>query len=162
MIKPEHYWFGRDKQYPAEFTQQVRDNAAELLRRVNLLLGAAKKQGVAPGIDQMTGTAVAGPWRPASVNERTANSGKTSTHLTGEGIDLQDTKGRPLARWCLRNLALLEELGLWMEDPRWTAGKTQTDPWVHLQSRPPKSGRRVYVPSSAPPQSAPLPEQVVD
>lgn len=160
QITLSQYWFGRDKQFPADFTPEIQANAAELLRRVNLLLAMAEREGVEPGADQVTKTAVAGPWRPPAVNERTANAGKKSTHMTGEGVDLQDHQDRRLARWCLRNLVVLEALGLWMEDPRWTAGKNRDDPWVHLQSRAPGSGKRVYVPSTAPPQSPPLPEQL--
>lgn len=160
MITVEQYWFGRDKKYPADFTPAVQANGAETVRRVSLLLAAAAKDDVHPGIDQITKTEVAGPWRPAAENARTANAGKLSTHITGEGIDIQDKRDRQLARWCLRNLKVLEVLGLWMEDPQWTAGKNNDDPWVHLQTKPPGSGKRVYVPSSAPPQSGPLPEQM--
>lgn len=160
IITAEMYFFGRDKQYPKECTPQVRRNADTLLYRVNKLLVPAEKAGVVLGIDTMTGTCVAGPWRPQAINERTANAGLASTHLTGEGIDLQDNRKRTFARFCLKNLVLLQEVGLWMEDPRWTAGRNDDDPWVHLQNRPPRSGKRIFIPSSAPPQSGPLlPEQ---
>ena len=65
-------------------------------------------------------------------------------HLSGKGIDLRDGPGRPLARWCLRNLELLGELALWMEDPRWIAS------WVHLQAGQSPNGKRVFVPSNSP------------
>ena len=96
---------------------------------------------------------MASGWRPAAINDATANAAKLSKHLTGEGIDLRDTGTRDLARWCLRNLDALEEIGLWMEDPQWTPS------WVHLQIVPPNSHRRVYCPSSRPPLAARLPEQ---
>jgi hypothetical protein len=57
-----------------------------------------------------------------------------------------------------RRLGLVDELalvGLWLEDPRWCPD------WVHLQTRPPLSARRVFVPSMAPPKVAPLPEQLL-
>jgi len=85
------------------------------------------------------------------VNARTANAAKASTHLTGQGCDLQDHLDRRLAVWCLRNLYALESIGLWMEDPRWTGGTGNKDPWLHVQTRAPGSGRRVFAPSSAPP-----------
>jgi hypothetical protein len=97
------------------------------------------------------------------VNARTANAAEFSSHITAEGIDPQDHADRRIARWCLRNLNRLAEIGLWMEDPRWCVvldqhGK-EVDWWVHWQSRPPRSGRQVYIPNSNPPLAAALPEQ---
>lgn len=156
MITNEQYFMGRDAKYPAELTAEIRHNAGVLVGKVNTLLAMAETEGIVPGFDQVTGTHVASGWRPAGVNERTANAAKTSKHLTGQGVDLQDSAGRALARWCLRNLDALEDLGLWMEDPQWTGGR---DPWVHLQTVPPGSGKRVYVPSTAPALAAALVEQ---
>lgn len=161
MITRDMYFRGRDKSYAGEFTVEIARNASTLLERVNALLELAAAEGVTPGVDQVTLNAVASGWRPAGVNARTANAATASTHLLGLGIDIQDQHpGRPLARWCLRNLGQLERIGLWMEDPRWTGGKNNNDPWVHLQARPPRSGNRVYIPSSAPPGAPALPEQV--
>lgn len=156
MISYEDYLMGREKKYRHEITQDMEENAGMLLARVNLLISWAAADGVFPGIDSKTGTHVASGWRPTEINARTSNAGKASKHITMQGIDVQDTPDRTLARWCLRNLASLEEIGLWMEDPQWTGG---ADPWVHFQSVPPGSGRRVYVPSSAPPLAEKLPEQ---
>ena len=44
---------------------------------------------------------------------------------------------------------VLAEVGLWLEDPRWTFDP-KGDHWVHLQTVPPRSGNRVFVPSDAP------------
>lgn len=153
MITLTDYWMGRDKAYASSLTPEIRDNAVTTVHLVSALLAEAAADGVTPGIDEHTGTAVASGWRPPEVNARTSNAGAKSTHLTAEGCDLQDTKDRSLARWCLRNLRVLERLGLWMEDPRWTPD------WVHLQTRPPGSGKRVYIPSAKPPLAKPLPEQ---
>lgn len=154
MILLDQYWMGRDEEYPDDLTDEVRDNAGLLLERVNRLLESAAAKDVNPAIDATTGTFVASGWRPRTVNDSTRNSGKNSRHIVGLAIDLRDTvPERPLARWCLRNLDLLEEIGLWMEDPQWTPT------WVHLQAVPPGSGRRVYVPSTAPALAAALPEQ---
>lgn len=145
---------GRDQEHSADLTESVRNNAQFLLERVNRLLAKAAEANVEPDIDVRTGTAVASGWRPKTVNDRTANAGKSSRHITGSAIDLRDSQPeRTLARWCLRNLDLLDEIGLWMEDPQWTPT------WVHLQAVPPGSGRRVYVPSTAPALVAALPEQ---
>lgn len=62
-----------------------------------------------------------------------------SAHLTGEACDFHDTD-QQLARFCLENYDILEECGLYLEDPRFTPG------WVHLQTRKPKSGNRVFIP----------------
>jgi hypothetical protein len=141
------YWMGREVKYSRELTYDIIANAKVLLERVNTLLGRfADETGIE--IER-----VASGWRPKGINDATANAAATSRHLTGEGIDLRDTANRDLARWCLANLDALELIGLWMEDPQWTPT------WVHLQSRPPKSERRVYVPSTKPPLAAKLREQ---
>ncbi len=62
-----------------------------------------------------------------------------SKHLTGQAVDIQDIDGE-LAIWVKRNLALMEEIGLWMEDFSHTKG------WVHFQNASPKSGKRVFIP----------------
>lgn len=153
MLIATDYFMGRDLAYPQHLTDEIRSNAAELLGRVNLLLSWAVADQVRPASDARTGTAVASGWRPPAINEATSNAAAKSRHLTGEAIDLRDTGTRDLARWCLRNIDALEEIGLWMEDPQWTPT------WVHLQIVPPGSHRRVYCPSSKPPMVAKLPEQ---
>lgn len=70
----------------------------------------------------------------------TAAGGKVrSNHLTCQAIDLEDTD-RKLSVWCLLNLKLLEEVGVWMESP------SSTPTWIHWQCVPPKSGNRVFRP----------------
>lgn len=153
MLIPSDYFMGRDLAYPQRLTDEIRTNAAELLGRVNLLLTWALRDNVRPALDARTVSHVASGWRPPEINDATANAAKQSRHLTGEAIDLRDNGTRDLARWCLRNLDALEEIGLWMEDPQWTPT------WLHLQIVPPSSRRRVYCPSSKPPLVARLPEQ---
>lgn len=154
MISLDQYWMGRDSKYPADLTDEIRNNAQLLLARVNDVLARAAADHVEPGLNAQTGTPVASGWRPQAVNDATSNAGKSSKHITGHGIDIRDTvPGRTLARWCLLHKAVLEEVELWMEDPRWTPT------WVHLQSIAPGSGNRVFVPSNAPALAAPLPEQ---
>lgn len=153
MIILADYWMGRDAKYPAQLTDAITDNARELLGRVNLLLSWAIADHVQPALDRTTGTHVASGWRPPAINDATSNAAHASRHLTGEALDLRDTGTRDLARWCLRNLDALEEIGLWMEDPQWTPS------WVHLQIVPPGSRRRVYCPSTKPALAVKLPEQ---
>jgi hypothetical protein len=159
VIKLADYWMGRDERYPEALTAEIIANAARLVVQVGIFLEVAVREGVPIGLDEKTGTPIASGWRPPAVNDRTSNAAAKSAHITGEGIDLQDLvdQGRPLARFaliCARPGGLLEELGLYMERPQWT------DDWVHLQIRAPRSGRRVYVPSSASPRVAALPEEV--
>jgi hypothetical protein len=153
MLIATDYFMGRDRAYPQHLTDEIRTNAAELLGRVNLLLTWALRDNVRPAIDQRTISHVASGWRPPEINDATANAAKQSRHLTGEAIDLRDNGNRDLARWCLKSIDALEEIGLWMEDPQWTPS------WVHLQIVPPGSRRRVYCPSSKPALVARLPEQ---
>jgi hypothetical protein len=114
------------------------------------------EEGIEPAIDRFTLTPVASGWRPRGVNARTANAAEFSSHITGEGIDVQDHADRRIARWCLRSIVRLTEIGIWCEDFRWTGG---LDPWVHWQSKPPRSGRRFYIPNGNPPIAEALPEQ---
>ena len=62
-----------------------------------------------------------------------------SNHLYGRAVDFADGDGK-LKKWILENIALMEEIGLWMED--FSATKT----WVHFQINPPKSGNRFFKP----------------
>ena len=134
MIDLTAYWKGRNILYADELTDDIQRNAEITVAKVNELLARAGRSDI---------HTVNSGWRPVSVNEATANSGKSSKHLTAEACDLPDAD-RTLAGWCVDNLDQLKEIGLWMEDPRWTPT------WVHLQVVPPKSGKLVYIPSSAP------------
>jgi hypothetical protein len=62
-----------------------------------------------------------------------------SKHLLGLAADISDPEGE-LAKWCLQNVELLEEVELWVEHPDYTPG------WLHMQACPPKSGRRFFIP----------------
>jgi hypothetical protein len=152
LITLKQFFMGRDATYASELTDEIRANAALTVERVNKLLAIAATDGVFPAVKD--DSEVASGWRPFSVNDKTANAAKgTSNHITGKACDVRDTKARDLARWCLRNLHVLADLGLYMENPMWTPT------WVHVQTVPPHSEKRVYVPSENPPLAAALPEQ---
>lgn len=127
MITSAKFWQGRDVKYASELTHEIRANANEIMRRVNMLLERA-------GFLDRDATS---GWRPQAVNANVTGAAKKSTHLLGQAIDTADYD-KELQKWCLVNLPVLEELGLWMEHP------IDTPSWTHLQSVPPKSGRRVY------------------
>ena len=151
IIPADYYMDRRDEKFADDLTDQLRGNVAELLGRVNLLLSWAYRDGVRPALDRTTGTHVASGWRPKAINDATANAAHSSKHLTGEAIDLRDNGTRDLAQWCLKNEEALAEIGLWMERPQWCPT------WVHLQTVPPGSRRRYYIPSTKPPLVAALP-----
>ncbi|WP_374334440.1 D-Ala-D-Ala carboxypeptidase family metallohydrolase [Leeia sp.] len=127
VITFEQWLMGRDKQYPAEFSQVIASNGRALVVAVNKLLAIA-------GI----GTRVTSGWRPAAVNAR-AGGAPNSNHRTGNAVDLADPTGK-LGQWCRLHTSALAECGLWLENPDHTRG------WVHLQRVAPKSGSRIFNP----------------
>lgn len=149
MITLDDYWMGRDLKYRADLTPEIIANAQVTVDRVNQLIEAYRD---CTGVEL---SEVASGWRPPAVNEATSNAAKASTHLAGQGCDLRDNANRDFARWCLQNEDLLAEIGLWMEDPRHTWRAPDGRPWVHLQIRPPRSARRVFI-ANAGPATAPL------
>jgi hypothetical protein len=120
IITLEAYLMGRDKQYPAEFTQELLLNATIFLEKVNALLWNL-------GIKE---AAVSSGWRPAVVNSGVANAAKRSLHMTCKAIDIKDDKSQSLANKVLTKPELLKSLDLWLEDPAATRGKNTN--WVHL------------------------------
>ncbi len=127
-LKLADYYMGRDKLHRQELTRELRANARETLRRVNRLL---RRAGFVCRISS--------GWRPAAINATVPGAAQGSKHLRCLAIDLEDRNGR-LDAWCMANLAVLEELQLWLEHPEATPG------WCHLQTLPPRSGRRVFYP----------------
>lgn len=62
-----------------------------------------------------------------------------SKHLLGQAADVYDPDGK-LWAWCMDNLSIVELSDLWLED------KKSTPTWVHFQSVPPSSGKRIFIP----------------
>lgn len=127
-LKLADYYMGRDRLYRAELTTDLRANARDTVRRVNRLL---KRAGVA--------AKVSSGWRPAAINATIPGAAPGSKHISCLAIDLEDPHG-VLDAWCMANLGVLEEIGLWLEHPHATPG------WCHLQTQPPRSGSRVFSP----------------
>lgn len=88
-------------------------------------------------------------YRPPEVNAFVKGAIRGDKHETCEAGDIEDFDGR-LAEWCLKNEPILDGIGLWMEDPRWTrtilVGPYKQRGWVHLQTVSPPSGNRVFIP----------------
>lgn len=134
MISIDAYWKGRDKEYADELTDEIQRNAQVTVDKANQLLERAGRSDI---------DSVNSGWRPKAVNDHTSNAAAGSKHLSAEAVDIPDAD-RTLATWCADNLDVAAEIGLWFEDFRWTPT------WVHCQIVPPKSGKRVFIPSTAP------------
>lgn len=146
------FWMGRDTKYPDDLTDIIRENAMETVRRANELLAAMLKDGVVPARDVTTQCAVASGWRPPAVNSTTSNAAKNSPHQRGLALDIRDdAHQRNLCRWALAHQAALGSIGLWCERPQWTPS------WLHIQTLPPGSGKRFFIPSTSAPLVDALP-----
>lgn len=118
------------------------------------LMGRAELKNLPPELISNANTTVTrtnellekfGEYRKVSSGYRTAaantaaGGAKKSNHMICAAVDLEDKDGR-LDAWCLNNLSVLEEIGLWLEHPDNTVN------WCHLQIYPPKSGNRIFKP----------------
>jgi hypothetical protein len=142
MITRDDYFMGRDRAYPLAMTPEIERNAARTIGLVNKLLERAILAGVwQPIVKPKTGSLLADGWRSPEVNAATKNAAPTSKHMLAKAADVYDPEG-DLDEWLLTpgGHAALEELGLWLEHP--SATKT----WCHVQTEPPRSGRRVFYP----------------
>ncbi|MBI4206655.1 MAG: hypothetical protein HY527_16665 [Betaproteobacteria bacterium] len=146
MIDLDAFYSGRDQAFQDELTDEIRRNAEETVARANELLKRAGFEHVC---------SVNSGWRPQRINAATENASATSHHITGRAVDLPDPD-RTLAAWCVNHLDVLAAIGLWLEDPRWTYDDSG-EHWVHVQTIPPRSGRRVFIPSKEPPKDPDFP-----
>ncbi len=129
MITKKELLQGRDKTFADKYTHEISANLDLLLEAVNVVRAKyGKPMYVSSG------------WRPRAVNASLANAAPRSNHMVGLAVDFKDPDGA-LWEWCLDNLALLKQLGLYLEDKRWTRG------WTHFQLIRPASGKRIFVPS---------------
>lgn len=117
---------GREKLYPLDAKQEA--NLQQLLKALNLFRQMYGKP--------MT---VTSGYRPAAINATVANAAKKSNHQMCLACDFADSN-KELAKYCMDNLYILEQCGLFLEHPDYTKN------WVHLQVVPPKSGKRVFIP----------------
>lgn len=138
MITKDEILQGRDKTFPQDYTTQISDNIDFLLDLVNIVRTEyGKPMYVASG------------FRPASMNAMVKGAAPKSNHIIGLAVDFKDPKGE-LKEWVLNNLELMQDLGLFIEDFRWTKN------WVHMQAVKPGSGKRIFIPAKGLP---PHPEQ---
>ncbi len=141
IITPEDYFkcygrksrhFGKDFRtipaFASEYDQEVKENAEDLLIKVNALvqeLGLEYK-GLNSG------------WRPSLYNVRIGGA-RRSRHTIGQAIDLTDRDGKIKAK-IMSNPEVLRPYDMSMEHP------SATRTWCHLQTPPPRSGRLVFWP----------------
>lgn len=125
MITMDQYTMGRDVRFP--LTDQMKKNASYLLDRITHLENYFGKPLI-----------MTSGYRPHQINMQVPGAAPLSTHETCEGIDLHDANGI-LSKWLLNSLGILKKLGLYMEDP------ASAKDHVHLQTRAPKSGKRVFI-----------------
>ena len=130
MITKDELLKGRDAQYPSDYTQEISDNLDALLAVMNPIREAYGQPMI-----------VSSGWRPPSINAQTPGAATHSKHMIGLACDIQDPDGQ-LMRWVLDNLALMQSLGVFFEDFRWTPN------WVHFQKGAPASGKRIFVPNA--------------
>lgn len=151
MISVEDYF----KAYAGhpEITPEKIDRAWILLQRVNVALTEALVAGVPLQHNPTTGTYVSGQKNGGFRISTTSVGAAKSQHREARAVDVYDPN-RALATWVIANQARMRELGLWIEDPRWTPT------WVHLQSLAPGSGNLVFVPSMTAPLADPVEGQL--
>jgi hypothetical protein len=139
VISLEAYYKGRDREFAHELTDEIASNAQRTVDLANELLERAGRSDIH--------TANSG-WRPGSVNAAVSGAAARSRHITAEAVDIPDPDGL-LADWCMDNLDVLKEIGVWIEHPSWTKG------WLHVQivppGNPPRPQVRVFIPNSNPP-----------
>ena len=122
-----------------DWTPKRQANARMLVLTVNAMIAVAENDGVDFPINPKTGSQISGNtfggFRPQSCPQGAPNS----NHKEGLGVDLYDPDNE-IDAWMLANEDVLEKLGIWIESP------SATPSWAHLQTVPPRSGRRVYMP----------------
>lgn len=132
--KAVKYMITRSEMNPGKYalTEEQEQNQIILHERINKVRQAfGKPMVVSSGVRSMEDQLRINPNAPKS------------KHLIGAAIDIADPK-RELAAWCLSNMDKLEEFCLWIEDLSATDNGPRS--WVHFQSIPPRSGKRMFVP----------------
>lgn len=135
MITIEQY-FGPWAGHPDD-TAERRNNAEQLLERVNALLEAAEDAGVHIKINPKTCSQVSGETLGGFRPQNAAQGSSKSSHKQGRGVDVYDP-ANALDDWL--DDERLEEFGLYREHP------SATKSWCHLTDRMPGSGRRTFQP----------------
>lgn len=116
---------GREVEYPLGLVLET--NLLNLVIQVNKLRELWGKPMI-----------VTSCYRPGKYNTQ-AKGSATSAHLTCEAMDIADADGK-LKQWIAKYPDVLRKCGLYMEDPK------RTPTWIHVQTRKPISGSRIFKP----------------
>lgn len=137
MISLQDY-FGKWWDHP-DVTEERKANAERLLACCEKLELIALADGVTFPDNPVTGSGVSGQtyggFRPQDCPQGAPNS----SHKEGLAVDRYDPS-EAIDEWCLANLDELEQCGIYIEAP------SKTVRWSHWTIRPPKSGKRVFLP----------------
>lgn len=125
-ISREEVLMGRDKVFPLNEEQEA--NLTHLLECLNKFRELYGKPMI-----------VSSGYRPEAINVNVKGAAKKSNHIMCLACDFKDLDNK-LDDWCLENLDILTQCGLYLESPQHTPG------WCHLQAKAPKSGNRVFIP----------------
>lgn len=138
-ITLEAYLNGREKLYPSELTPEIRSNAEQTVSLINALLAVLEAEGIPLEEHPVNKSIISSGWRPPQVNGQVKGAAVKSKHMTGQACDLYDPDGL-IDEYLLEHPEPMVALGLYLEHP------SATKNWSHLQTVPPKSGRRVFYP----------------
>lgn len=119
-----------DREHSPELVLEFRVNAGKLIEAVNNLLRDLK-------INDVT---ISSGFRTQEAN-KAAGGSKFSAHCSCEAVDIVD-KDKKLYNIFVCSIPALKKHGLYMEHGDYTAT------WVHLTTRRPKSGNRIFIPQS--------------
>jgi hypothetical protein len=141
MITIADYYMGRRELYPLAISPEIERNVLMTVELANKLLMQASTYGVVMEQNPATKSLVSSGWRPPAYNATVMGAAPNSKHMTGQAIDLYDPDG-DLDYWLMtgEGQAAITALGLWIEHP------SATKSWSHLQTLPPRSGKRVFYP----------------
>lgn len=129
-ITLEQYFRGRPH------TPVQEEAAKELLQRVNALINEFCASGGEVPINPHTGSMISGLTEGGFRLPECMQGASMSSHKEAKGVDIYDP-GNKLDTWITRKA--LDKHNLWREHP------DQTQNWVHLTTRPPKSGCRTFI-----------------
>jgi hypothetical protein len=141
MITIADYYMGWRELYPLAISPEIERNVLMTVELANKLLMQASTYGVVMEQNPATKSLVSSGWRPPAYNATVSGAAPNSRHMTGQAIDLYDPDG-DLDYWLMtgEGQAAITALGLWIEHP------SATKSWSHLQTLPPRSGKRVFYP----------------
>lgn len=138
MITYENY-VGRWKDSKDLTPQIVGNIERKLLPAINSFLSFLKERNIHLEINPSTGTLVSGATYGGFRPQDCPIGAPRSNHKMGLAVDIYDPS-EEIDTFCLKNLSVLEEFGLYLEHPSATKG------WCHLQVKAPRSGNRVFYP----------------